>query len=390
MQRLFPMAILSLILLSCQAVPSQAPMMATTAPTSMPAMTEVQALPEASNDQGEEIDIPEALHDASELIQKGEYQTAIVILDKVVAQDPENMNAHLMRATAYTRSSSNIYETQLGYYVSALQDIDKTIALAPTDGNNYANREFTLRALAALPPDRATRFALYELANESADKAIALGVIPELNYVYRHHARNLIESNHCEEGLEETKTFVGGASPDDPLMGLYNVYLTEAYLCLGDLDEALKTVQKIQCSDVDEICRTSLLAAVYYQSGDLEKALTTLNDSIDSEPAFNGWRYFLRALIYYDQGERDLAMQDIETGKRYSWSMYGPGWYVSARLAFDDRDDNTGMLYLQNAESTLDPTFELLRQKVLAEIEERGGEPLELSPQIPPGVNPTP
>src|SRR5262249_14829890 len=114
----------------------------------------------------------------------------------------------------------------------------------PHNGNNYVTRDYLLRSLADLPPDSATKFAIYEIANDNAEKAIELGVSPDYTYVYRHHARNLIESNHCEEGLRETQALVDKTNPQDSIMSTYNIYFTEAYLCLGKFDKALEAAKQ--------------------------------------------------------------------------------------------------------------------------------------------------
>ena len=75
------------------------------------------------------------------------------------------------------------------YYVNSLHDIDKMIELQPANGNNYVNRDLILRALANMAPNSASEFAIYQLANDNAEKAMELGVSPDYSYVYRHHAR---------------------------------------------------------------------------------------------------------------------------------------------------------------------------------------------------------
>jgi tetratricopeptide (TPR) repeat protein len=238
--------------------------------------------------------------------------------------------------------------------------------------------------------DSASKFALYELADDNAKKAIELGVSPNYVAAYRRHARNLIESNHCEEGLQETQNLINLSKAGDPNMDNYNISLTEAYTCLGELDKALETAQLIQCDDPVTSCRTMFLAEIYFQSGESEKALEILNYLINWEPTYGGWRYFIRALIYYEQGEKELALQDLATGDNYTWYGNGVYWYVKAKMAFDDGDDQNGMLYLQYAESTLDVQYTPLRQKILKELTARGGNPLIISPQVPLATTPIP
>lgn len=330
------------------------------------------------------------LADAQGLIDNGRFSDAILLLNEVISSDPNIIAAYDLRSTAYGNSRSNDYSTQQSFYVNSLHDIDKMIELQPANGNNYANKELLLRTLADLPADSATKFALYELANDNARKALEFGVTADHSYVIRHYARNLIESNHCEDGLNETQALVNQTNVQDPIMSTYNIYLTEAYLCLNKLDMALETAQRIQCDNSATSCRMMFLSEVYFQSGEMEKALTLLNQSIDQEPTFGGWRYFIRALIYYEQGKKELALQDLTTGDNYTWYGNGVYWYVKSKLAFDDGDNKNGILYLQYAESTLDVQYTPLRQQVLNELKARGGNALVMTPQIPLEATPSP
>src|SRR6185503_4135043 len=155
-----------------------------------------------------------------------------------------NAKAYSLRSIAYGNSRSNAFYEQQNYFMNSLRDVNKLIELQPTNGNHYVDRNLVLRTWAELVNDSATKFYLYELAKDNTEKAIELGVSADYSYVYRHHARNLIESNHCEEGLSKTQALVDQTLVVDPVMTTYNIYLTEAYICLNRLDQALETAQK--------------------------------------------------------------------------------------------------------------------------------------------------
>lgn len=325
---------------------------------------------------------------AQQLIDQRQLYDAVQILDEVIANNPDNAEAYRWRSIAYGQSRSNVYTEQEGFYRNALKDINKLMELEPTNGNNYVNRNLILRGWAGMIPDSATQFYLYELANESTEKAIELGVTPDYSYVYRHHARNLIESGHCEEGLKETRALIEQTLVTDPNMYNYNIYLTEAYMCLNKLDKALEYAQKITCDD--KWCSASYTAQIYYHMGKYDKALEILNDMINSSPAGGGWRYFMRADIFYEQGHKDLVQQDLDLGDGYTWYGNGVYWYVLAKMAFEEGDEKTGIEYLQQAESTLDIQYNPLRQKILQKLEEYGVGPLNASANPPFDIPPIP
>jgi len=330
------------------------------------------------------------LESAHGFMQQGDCTSAVPLLTQVIAIDPNNVDAYYKRAACYAQMPSNVFEEQQNNFVNALHDLDTLIVLDPTVGDYYAYRENIFRGLAQMANDSSTKFALYELAIDNSEKAMELGVSEKYLFVYRHHARNLIEANHCEDGLKETQDLIDQSKPGDANMDSYNIYLTEAYVCLGNLEKALETAQLIQCDNPATSCRSMLLAQIYFQSGETEKALDLLNYMIDLEPTFGGWRYFIRAMIYYEKGEKELALQDLATGDNYTWYGDGVYWYVKAKMAYDEGDEQNGMLYLQYAESTLDVQYIPLRQKILEELIERGGSPLVISPQIPLATTPIP
>ena len=238
--------------------------------------------------------------------------------------------------------------------------------------------------------DSASKFAVYELAVKDCEKAMELGVSRGKQFVYRHHARNLIESNHCQEGLDETLSLIEQTNTADSIISTYYIYLTEAYLCLGDLDQALSSVEKIDCNSPVGACSADLLADIYIQMGENEKALTTLNQVIAQEPASDGWRYFMRALIHYEEGRKEEARQDIIDGEPYTWMRTGFYWYVRAKLAEDENDRENYILYLQYAESTLNIQYTVLRKEIQAELESLGVEPLVVQPTLPTRYYATP
>jgi tetratricopeptide (TPR) repeat protein len=338
----------------------------------------------------QEAKVAAQLSNAEQLFNERKLYEAVLILDEVIANHPNNVEAYRLRSMVYGNSRSNVFTEQQSYYQNSLRDIDKLIELEPTNGNNYVNRNLVLRTWAEMINDSATKFQMYELAKENTEKAVELGVSPDYSYVYRHHARNLIESNHCEEGLKETQALVDQTLAMDPVMTTYNIYLTEAYICLNQLDKALEVAQRIQCEDPVATCRSGFLAELYYQIGDYDQALEVLNTMINAQPLGGGWRYFIRAAIHYENGEKDLALQDLATGDSYTWEGNGVFWYVKAQMALEEGDVENGVSYLQKAESTLDVQYTPLRQNILKELESYGAQPLTLAPSIPFQVTPIP
>jgi tetratricopeptide (TPR) repeat protein len=328
---------------------------------------------------------------AKSLVYQGRCMEAIERLSEIIADNPKWVEAFELRAICYQSLQSNVFSEAQGYLLAALQDANTLIKLQPQDGSWHVRRELILRDLANLEIYSVNKFAIYALANQDVERAMELGVDPSYGYVYRHYARNMIEGHHCREGLAETQKLIDQTTTQSDDFGrYYSVYLTEAYICLGDLDKALESAQYITCDDPVSTCKSGLLAEIYFQSGDYENALNTINYMINWQPIGGGWRYFIRALIHYEQGQTDLALQDLEIGDAYSWYGTGVYWYVRAKLSFDDGNIEDGIAYLHLAEQTLDIGYNPLRQKIIQELKSYGEKPIELSPNLPFTLGPIP
>jgi tetratricopeptide (TPR) repeat protein len=333
--------------------------------------------------QTPQVSVATQLNEADMLIQQGRCREAMPILNQLIEDQPYWVLPYERRGNCNLSFQSNVFTERQGYILAALQDANTLIELDPTSGGYRAWRNYVLREMAPLETYSVNKFAIYDLANQDAVKAIELGVVPS-SYAYRHYARNMIEGNHCQEGLAETQKLIDQTTMQSYEFGqYYSLYLTEAYLCLGELDKALESAQYITCDDPVGSCRTGLLVEIYFQSGDYKNALDTVNNIINLQPLGGGWRYFIRALIYYEQGETELALQDLELGDAYSWYGNGVYWYVKSKLAMDAGDKENGIAYLQNAEQTLDVTYMPLRQRIIEELKTYGQEPIVLEPNLP-------
>jgi len=330
------------------------------------------------------------LNEARMLMQQDKCAEAMPILNALIEERPDWNLPYEDRYSCNISFQSNVLTVQQGYYLAALQDLNTLIQLDPTSGGYRAWRDYALRQIATLERYSADKFAIYDLANQDAVKAIELGVVPS-SFVYRHYARNLIEGNHCQEGLAEIQKLIDKTTMQSMEFGqYYSLYETEAYICLGELDKALESAQYITCDDPATTCRTGLIALIHFQSGDYEKTLETVNNMINLQSAGGGWRYFIRALIEYEMGEKDKALQDLEFGAGNIWHEDGVYWYVKAKLAIDAGDKETGIQYLQTAEQTLGVTYTPFRQKVIDELKTYGVEPIMREPDLPFAPLPTP
>ena len=78
-----------------------------------------------------------------------------------------------------------------------------------------------------------------------------------------------------------------------------------------------------------------------------------LNELLDQNPYYYGYRYYQRALVEYELGLKEQALSDIEIGSRYTWERYQERSYVLGRIALDEGRMDEAIKHLQDAWSTL-------------------------------------
>ena len=94
-----------------------------------------------------------------------------------------------------------------------------------------------------------------------------------------------------------------------------------------------------------------------------------IDRSIQNKPDFHGYRFYLRALIYFDRGDIDLARQDLLTGSGYTWYHRGLYAYLMGMLALYDGDLDEGKAWLQYAAASMQPEEGLwLKKRIQSEL----------------------
>src|SRR5574341_2072544 len=114
-------------------------------------------------------------------------------------------------------------------------------------------------------------------------------------------------------------------------------------LCLGKPDQALPQIDTALKVNPNNY-RKWLRAIILYNMGRLNDSLAQLNEIFETSPYYNGYRYYLRALIYYEQKKPDLAKADIGFGSGQTWSHEGLMSYVLGEIALDAGDREGGIM----------------------------------------------
>lgn len=318
-----------------------------------------------------------------DLMAQGKYAEAIILLDQVIQSAPVLDEARFLRAASYhnlmkqQRSLSEFRD----YLDKALADIDTAIALRPDNGNYYMLRQYILVDLAGLQTYQVDSEHIAEYALENAGAALSLGATLD-EYPDRIYVIDLIYTKRCDEAVRQLQEMIDRTDPtNQSIGGLYHIQ-SQAYACLNQVDKAIQLVDKSMFNNVNMEWKYELKARYLYQAGQSEEALELLNELIEAKPSYDGWRYYLRALIYQEMGERDKANEDLIIGSGSTWSHVGLYSYVQGKMALEDGNREEGISLLQEAEATLDVPFTPLRYRILSELEKLGAKPLELNPSV--------
>jgi Flp pilus assembly protein TadD len=318
---------------------------------------------------------------AKALMNQFDYSSAIPVWDQVIQLVPELDDPYYQRALSYyflTKTQRDAQE--YSYYLNnTISNTDSAIAIRPGMGDYYALRGLAYADWGNLEELNADREYLYGIALDNARMAYSLGTTDAL--AEKNIAEDLVYSNHCQEALTEIQNVISKTPTRDTT--LYDDLWVQgsALACLGRLDEAIQAMTTSK-SDGQEVSEKQFFEAVYlYEAGRTDEAFSLINQSISIAPSYSGDRYYLRALIYYERGQRQLAVQDLDTGAGNTWFHGGLYSYVQGRMGLDLGDVGSqshaqAVQVLQYSEATLGPEYNVFRERIKKELTALGIEPL--------------
>jgi tetratricopeptide (TPR) repeat protein len=249
-------------------------------------------------------------------------ETAINAWSEIIDIIPEYGPAYYWRAKEKNCSTRGVGD--INVYIETLytilDDIDKAIALDPNaTGDYYALRSGIYDRLAGAFELRTDREYLYELSLDDIKRSIELGSTNPLSS--RNTAFKLIDLGRCQEAIAEAKRLQALIVPgESPSAGILNA-LAHAYLCEGQYSAALTYLDAAIAIKENED-RLFSRARILYGLGRLNDALVIIDQLIEEAPEYYGYRYHLRALIHYELGDYELAIDDLQMGYMNTWG-YG-------------------------------------------------------------------
>jgi tetratricopeptide (TPR) repeat protein len=360
-------------------------------PTTNETLLSTASLLNPTNTVDRQSDIKDWTAQAITLMGQGLYTRAIQLWDQILLQDPLNFNAYYQRATCYHQLSleQRILERYTDYINQALKDIDMAISIRGDIGDYYSLRQSIYIGIASIVDREVDREYLVTIALENAKKAYALGTTIE-PYPDRIIIIDLIFTMQCKEALVELQPLLDKTSAEDFSRGGLLHIQSQAFACLGKLDQAISAVDASMFNRENMEFKKWLKSAYLYQIGRYAESLSLLDELIDTTPGGGGERYYLRAAIYFAQAKYDLAVQNLETGKENTWMRYEMLPYVEGQIALHQGDKETAISLLLYAETTFEPFLSPTRWKVQYQLANLGVKPLNPTPSVPYPATPIP
>jgi len=285
-------------------------------------------------------------------MQQGEFAQAIPLWDHVLDVLPEYGPAYSHRARAYLALTDNqrVLSEYEGYSAQAIRDLDRAIELDLSAGDDYYQRYLAYGNLASIQTYRVQSDMFLDSALDNLRIANQLGGGDDLSA--RWVAFILANLGRCDEALSHTNQLILARGPSAPASAGLNTALAKAYLCNGDVAQALQHIE-LAMHLRPSTDRRWIRSIILYNLGRLREAQGDIDSWIDADPYYSGYRYYLRALIQFELGDTEAARSDLEFGAGQTWGMYGLASYVRGLLARPAGDAGQAVEHLLMAEATI-------------------------------------
>jgi len=324
--------------------------------------------------------------------------TAILVWDKLIDAIPDYAEAYYQRGICYYTLLENqrFLEEYRGNAEQSYADFTTAIELSPTIGDYYSKRVDTLDALTGVYEFRVDKQPLYDQILEDILQAYSLG--NSYTWGTRSVGIALLNAGYCEKSLDYFLRLEAEKEANDRATtpsGSIPRFIAQAYSCLGQNSKAVSYNEvAIENTIANGDSPRDALAdrvRILHALGRYTEAFEIINTWIEEDPYYRGWRYYLRALLYYELDQPDLAYEDLNFGFGNTWGQFGVRAYVLGLLALDEDDEETGLYWLKLAEASLSEITETyLLEKTHAEIKRLGGTYLYPTPTSQPEAMSTP
>lgn len=287
------------------------------------------------------------LKEAQNLLDQHKDDAALVCLNKLISQEPNNAMAHVERSRALSRA---------GRYDKALEDSNKAINLDPRlvkayveraeiyiDTERYPKALVDINKAIKLQPQLAIAYARramvynglkeYQKAVENCNKAIAID--PKTSDFYAIRAAAFRDLRQYQKALQDCNKALSLNSKEA------TTWAQRGYI-YSHLDEFAKSVRDYSIAieiDPKSVSTHWLRAKAYEKVGEFEKQIDDLTAAAKIDPKDSDL-FEKRAEAYYELGEFQKAIDDCTTARRLdsaSWISYFIAAYAYEELGLYDK-----------------------------------------------------
>jgi arylsulfatase A-like enzyme/Flp pilus assembly protein TadD len=262
-------------------------------------------------DPKDKIVVFNRLSRARELGLEGEFDRAVRMIEEIIEEDPEVIDAYSALGILYKRE--NLHEEAIDTFL-------KVLDMKPDDHNAVTNISSSFVQMGKLDEAEAFILERFESLKQDSQIHFSLGYIKNLKKEYEEAAKyfqKCIELNPSsasaynalggiyivQNDLDKAETFLNKANGlNSKLLNLHYNYalLLEAR---GDLSGAISEYLQ-ELENIPHNFRASYnLSRLHRISGDQEEELVYLDKTIESNPEFP-LSYFYKARIYLNRGEK--------------------------------------------------------------------------------------
>jgi tetratricopeptide (TPR) repeat protein len=377
-------------------IPIQTPQVATVAPTLAVSSTPTRTSTYTPNPTATRASTPLPttinqttsaellMEQAQNLMDLKSFESAIPIIDQAIVANPNWALLYYQRGICYLSMPDNItvQSEAISRLQSAINNFDQAISLNSPNYSNwiyYTNLGVAYWELGEMYPNRTDREPYYETALKNFQLGYALG---GNDYLLILQLNRLTSLGRWDEALQLGLRLERDFNNDDSI----HTNLASIYSIKGDFNNAIKEIDQVSnaCSNMYD------KALVYYNADKVDKAFDIIDSCIKKSPGYGGARYFMRALIYTDRGQYDLAKQDLIIGSYSTWSVFGLYDYVMGRILIHEGENQEGVHYLQLAEASFPRDGGPLLTKMQKELEKIGAKLLTSTTEPPLVITPFP
>jgi tetratricopeptide (TPR) repeat protein len=318
---------------------------------------------------------------ANSEIDSGDYQNAILDLNDIIERVPDYARAYYLRGYSYFKSKDHLHDESVYFDVlqKAINDFNIAISLDPTAYKYFQFRSFSIEDYGLELISTTDKNAMMEAAMDDMNTAknlyapkVDAGIETSISEINN-------EMGNCEEALTHLNELENMQDLTDDQKEYIKEGKLVSYVCLGEYQKGLEIFDSIHGCDAD--CFVYYESILLYESGNSNKALNVLNESIEASPDYGGSRYYMKALIEIDNGDYDQAYEDLYYGAGNTWTRDGIFWLVQALIYYNADETDLGDYYMNYAAISMDPLLgPKINQRILDEMDKHGISKIEYTP----------